>query len=163
MVNKLSSPLLKQSLRCKVSTFVCFFWVISKFGLDSIGGQQHSCLWGAVYLVGQNGILHLHEEQLFSDVLNEFFSHIFWVVLGPELKLKRVLLLHLLRGHLEIRTQNDVWNILIDCGSLVKHVIYCTLYLSLYTTFSASCGFVKRICQYLQIESKDFVVHGMII
>lgn len=48
--------------------------------------------------------LYLQEEELLRDLLDEFLRNIFWEELCSELKLQRVLLLHVLLGHLETHT-----------------------------------------------------------
>lgn len=44
--------------------------------------------------------LYLQEEEFLCDLLDEFLRNIFWEELCPELKLQRILLLHVLLGHL---------------------------------------------------------------
>lgn len=78
-----------------------FFGIICKFGLNRVGGQQHGRLWWTVNLVAQDALLHLQEEQLLGDVLDQLLRHILWEELGPKLKLQWVLLLHVLGRHLE--------------------------------------------------------------
>lgn len=91
----------KQAFRQQVSRPVDFFVVVSKLGLNRVGGQQHGCLWWTVNLVAQDALLHLQEEQLLGDVLDQLLRHILREELGPKLELQRVLLLHVLGRHLE--------------------------------------------------------------
>lgn len=44
---------------------------------------------------------YLQEEELLCDLLDEFLRNILWEELCSELKLQRILLLHILLGHLE--------------------------------------------------------------
>lgn len=90
----------QQAFRQQVSRSVDFFVVVSKLGLNRVGSQQHGCLWWTVNLVGEDSLLHLQEEELLGDVLDQFLRHIFWEELGPELELQRVLLLYVLGRHL---------------------------------------------------------------
>ncbi|TNN76133.1 hypothetical protein EYF80_013664 [Liparis tanakae] len=89
------------AFRQQVSRLVLFFVVVSKLGLDRVGGEQHGGLWWTVDLVAQDALLHLQEEQLLGDVLDQLLRHVLWEELGPELELQRVLLLHVLGRHLE--------------------------------------------------------------
>lgn len=91
----------KQAFRQEVSRPVDFFGIICKLGLNRVGGQQHGRLWWTVNFVAQDALLHLKEEQLLGDVLDQLLRHILWEELGPKLKLQRVLLLHILGRHLE--------------------------------------------------------------
>lgn len=84
-----------------------FFVVVSKLGLNRVGGQQHGSLWWTVNLVGQDGFLHLQEEKLLGDVLDQLLRHILREEFGPKLELQRVLLLHVLGRNLE-RSYNIV-------------------------------------------------------
>lgn len=93
----------QQAFRQQVSRPVDFFVVVSELGLDRVGGQQHGSLWRAVDLVAQDSLLHLQEEQLLRDVLDQLLRHVLGEELGPELKLERVLLLHVLGRHLEMK------------------------------------------------------------
>lgn len=76
------------------------FVVISTLSLNGIRGQQYSCLWWTVNLVTQNALLHLQEEKLLGDILDQLLCHILWKELGSELELQWVLLLNILRCHL---------------------------------------------------------------
>lgn len=78
-----------------------FFVAVSKLGLNRVGGQQHSGLWWAVDLVAQDALLHLQEEELPGDLLDQLLRHVLWEELGAKLELKRVLFLHFLGRHLE--------------------------------------------------------------
>lgn len=86
----------QQLLRQQVSRPVVFFIVVSELGLNSIRGQQHGRLWWAVDLIAQDALLHLKEEELLGDFLDQFLRHIFWEEFGPKLELQWVLLLHIL-------------------------------------------------------------------
>lgn len=94
------SPVWQQAFRQQVSRPVDFFVVVSKLGMTRVGGQQYGCLWWTVNLVAQNALLHLQEEKLLGDVLDELLRHILWKELGPKLELQRVLLLNVLGRHL---------------------------------------------------------------
>ena len=95
-----SLPLGQQAVRREVARPVDILGKVSKFGLDGVRGQQHCGLWGAVHLVTQDPVLHLQEEHLLGDLLDQLLRHILWEELGPELELERVLLLHVLGRHL---------------------------------------------------------------
>lgn len=82
-----------------------FFVIVSKLGLHSVGAEEHGSLRGAVNLIAENAVLHLQEEKLLRDVLDELLGHILGVELGPELELERILLSDLLGGHLDNRSQ----------------------------------------------------------
>lgn len=51
---------------------------------------------------------YLQEEELLCDLLDELLGHILWEELGSELKLQRILLLHILLGHLERTPTHNV-------------------------------------------------------
>lgn len=76
------------------------FVVVSEPGLNGVGRQQHGCLWGTVDLIGEDGLLHLHEEELLRDVLDQLLCNILWEELCKKPKLKRVLLFNFLCRHL---------------------------------------------------------------
>lgn len=86
----------QQSFSQQVSRPVQFFVVVSKLGMNRIGGQQHGCLRWTVHLVAQNTLLHLQEEELLGDVLDQLLRHILWKELGPKLELQWVLFLDVL-------------------------------------------------------------------
>lgn len=90
------SPVWQQSIRQQVSGPVDLFVVVSKLGMNRVGGQQHGCLWWTVNLVAQDALLHLQEEKLLGDFLDQLLRHVLWKELGPKLELQRVLLLHVL-------------------------------------------------------------------
>lgn len=90
------SPMWQQAFRQQVSGPVDLFVVVSKLGMNRVGGQQHGCLWGTVNLVAQDALLHLQEEKLLRDFLDQLFRHVLWKELGPKLELQWVLLLHVL-------------------------------------------------------------------
>lgn len=77
--------------------------VVSKLGLDRVGGQQHGCLWWTVDFVTQDAFLHLQEEKLLRDALDQLLRHILRKELGPKFELKRVLLLNILGRDLKRR------------------------------------------------------------
>lgn len=90
------SPMWQQAFRQQVSGPVGLFVVVSKLGMNRVGGQQHGCLWWTVNLVAQDALLHLQEEELLGDFLDQLFRHVLWKEFGPELELQWVLLLHVL-------------------------------------------------------------------
>lgn len=90
------SPMWQQAFRQQVSGPVDLFVVVSKLGMNRVGGQQHGCLRGTVNLVAQDALLHLQEEKLLGDFLDQLFRHVLWKELGPKLELQWVLLLHVL-------------------------------------------------------------------
>lgn len=77
--------------------------------------QPHACTYSTfricpphVNIICHQNILagavtdqYLQEEELLCDLLDEFLGNILWEELCSELKLQRVLLLHILLGHLE--------------------------------------------------------------
>lgn len=70
-----------------------FFVVVSIPGLSGVGREQHCGFWRTIDLVAQDAFLHLQEEELLGDVLDQLLRNFLWEELGPELKLKGVLLL----------------------------------------------------------------------
>lgn len=76
------------------------FVVISKFGLHSIGAKKHSCFRRTVDLIAEDPFLHLQEEELLRDVLDQLLSHILWEELGAEFELEGILLSDFLSGNL---------------------------------------------------------------
>lgn len=90
----------QQAFGHQVSWPVELFVVGSEFGLDGVGGQQDGCLRGTVHLVGQDALLHLQEEKLLGDVLDQLLRHVLGKELGPEFELQGVLLLNILVGDL---------------------------------------------------------------
>ncbi|KAF3850032.1 hypothetical protein F7725_019751 [Dissostichus mawsoni] len=89
-----------EALGQQVSGLVDLFVVVSKLGLNGVRGEQHGRLRGTVHLVAQDALLHLQEEQLLRDVLDQLLGHVLREEFGPKLKLQRVLLLHVLGRHL---------------------------------------------------------------
>lgn len=71
--------------------------VVSKLGLNRVGGQQHGCLWWAVDLVAQDAVLHLQKEELLGDLLDQLLRNVLREELATKLELQGVLLLHILR------------------------------------------------------------------
>lgn len=57
------APLWEQPIRGQVAGLVHVFVVISVFGLNSVGGQQNSCLWRTVVLIIQNSLFYLHTHE----------------------------------------------------------------------------------------------------
>ena len=53
-----------QLLGAKVPRFVHLFAVVFKLGLHSVGAEGHRCLGRAVYLITEDALLHLEEEEL---------------------------------------------------------------------------------------------------
>lgn len=94
------SPLGKKPLGGQVTALVHRRVELAKLGLDGIGGQEHSGLRGAVDLLWQDRLLHLQEEELAGNVLDQLLGHVLWVELDSQLELQRNLLLHVLRDHL---------------------------------------------------------------
>lgn len=94
------SPLGQQALIGEVTPMVLRLVELAILGLDSVRGQKHSGLRGAVDLLGQNVLLHLQEEKLAGDLLDQLLGHILRVILDPQLELQRSLLLHVLANHL---------------------------------------------------------------
>lgn len=72
------------------------FVIVPKLGLHGVRAEEHGCLRRAVNLIAENAVLHLEEEKLLRDVLDELLRHVFRVELGPELELERILLPDLL-------------------------------------------------------------------
>lgn len=68
------------------------FVVISKFGLHSIGAKKYCCFRRTVDLIAEDPFLHLQEEELLRDVLDQLFSHILWEELGTKSELEGILL-----------------------------------------------------------------------
>lgn len=68
------------------------FVVISKFGLHSIGAKKYCCFRRTVDLITEDPFLHLKEEQLLRDVLNQLLRHVLREELGTESELERILL-----------------------------------------------------------------------
>lgn len=97
-----------QPLGAKVPGLVQLLAVVPELGLHSVGAQEHRRLGRAVNLIAENPLLHLQEEKLLGDVLDELLGHVFGVELGPELELQRVLLSDLLGGHLGGRGQTSL-------------------------------------------------------
>lgn len=89
-------PVRQQALRHQVSGSVEPFVVVSKLGLDRVGGQQHGRLRGTVDFVAQDAFLHLQEEKPLGDALDQLLRHILRKELGPKFELQRVLLLDVL-------------------------------------------------------------------
>lgn len=102
------SPVWQQLFRQQVSRSVDVFIVISKLGLNGVGGQEHSRLWWTVDVVTQDALLHLQEEELLGDFLDQFLGHILREELASKLELQRVLLLHVLGGYLD---RNEYWSV----------------------------------------------------
>lgn len=90
----------QQTFRQQVSGPVDLVVVVSELGLDGVGGEQHGGLWRTVDLVGQDALLHLQEEELLGDVLDQLLGHVLWEELGPKLKLEWVVFLYVLGRHL---------------------------------------------------------------
>ena len=95
-----SSPLRDEPLGAEVPGLVQLLVVVAELGLHGVGAQEHSGLGRAVDLVAEDALLHLQEEELLRDVLDELLGHVLRVELGPELELQRALLPDLLGGHL---------------------------------------------------------------
>lgn len=72
------------------------FVIVPKLGLHCVRAEEHCRLRRAVNLIAENAVLHLEEEKLLRDVLDELLRHVFRVELGPELELERILLPDLL-------------------------------------------------------------------
>lgn len=69
-----------------------FSVVICKFGLHSIGAKKYCCFRRTVDLIAEDPFLHLQEEELLRDVLDQLFRHILWEELGAEFELEGILL-----------------------------------------------------------------------
>lgn len=98
----------QQAFRHQVSGSVELFVVVFKLGLDGVGGEQDGCLWGTVDLVAQDALLHLQEEKLLGDALDQLLRHILRKELGPKFELQRVLLLNILRRDLKRKQRISV-------------------------------------------------------
>lgn len=85
-------PVRQQAFRHQVSGSVELFIVVSKLGLDRVGGQQYGCLWWTVDFVAQDAFLHLQEEKLLGDALDQLLRHVLRKELGPKFELQRVVL-----------------------------------------------------------------------
>ena len=94
------SPLGDQTLWIEVSRLVHIFLVISKFGLHSIGAKKYCCFRRTVDLIAEDPFLHLQEEELLCDVLDQLFRHILWEELGAEFELEGILLSNFLSRNL---------------------------------------------------------------
>lgn len=83
------------------------FVVISKFGLHSIGAKKHCCFRRTVDLIAEDPFLHLQEEELLRDVLDQLVSHILWEELGAKFELEGILLSDFLSRNLrtEVKTE----------------------------------------------------------
>ena len=68
------SPLGDQPLGAEVPRLVCLFAVVPKLGLHGVGAEEHRCLRRAVDLVTEDALLHLEEEELLGDVLDELLN-----------------------------------------------------------------------------------------
>jgi len=79
---------------------VHIFLVISKFGLHSIGAKKYCCFRRTVDLIAEDPFLHLQEEELLCDVLDQLFRHILWEELGAEFELEGILLSNFLSRNL---------------------------------------------------------------
>lgn len=93
-------PLGQKPLGGQVAVLVHRRVVLAVLGLHGVGGQEHGGLRWAVDLLQQDGLLHLQEEELAGDFLDQLLGHVLRVVLDPQLELQRNLLLHALRHHL---------------------------------------------------------------
>lgn len=93
-------PLGQKPLGGQVAALVHRRVVLAVLGLDGVGGQEHGGLRWAVDLLQQDRLLHLQEEELAGDFLDQLLGHVLRVVLDPQLELQRNLLLHVLRHHL---------------------------------------------------------------
>lgn len=89
-------PVGQQAFSHQVSGPVELFVVVSELGLDRVGGQQYGRLWRTVDFVAQDAFLHLQEEKLLGDALDQLLRHILRKELGPKFELQRVLLLNIL-------------------------------------------------------------------
>lgn len=103
------------------------FVVISKFGLHSIGAKKYCCFRRTVDLITEDPFLHLQEEQLLRDVLNQLFRHILREELGTESELEGILLSDFLSRNLrtEVTTQLSrcfFANTRIDCFYTEKRI-----------------------------------------
>ena len=84
-----------EPLGAEVPGLVQLLAVGAELGLHGVGA-----LGRAVDLVAEDTLLHLQEEELLRDVLDELLGHVLGVELGPELELQRALLPDLLGRHL---------------------------------------------------------------
>lgn len=89
-------PVGQQAFSQQVSGPVELFVVVSELGLDRVGGQQYGRLWRTVDFVAQDAFLHLQEEELLGDALDQLLRHILRKELGPKFELQRILLLNIL-------------------------------------------------------------------
>lgn len=76
------------------------FIVVSKFGLHSIGAEQNCCFRWAVDLIAEDPFLHLQEEELLGNVLDQLLRDILREELGTESELKGAFLPDFLSGDL---------------------------------------------------------------
>lgn len=95
-----SSPAWQHPFRQQVSRPMDFFVVVCKLGLDGVGGQQHGGLRWTVDLVTQDALLHLQEEELLGDFLDQLLRDVLREEFRPKLELQWILLFHILRRHL---------------------------------------------------------------
>lgn len=95
------SPLGQKPLGGQVARLMHHRGVLAILGLDGIGGQEHGGLRWAVDLLRQDRLLHLQEEELAGDVLDQLLGHVLRVELDPQLELQWNLLLHVLCHHLK--------------------------------------------------------------
>lgn len=91
------SPVRQQAFGHQIPGSVELFVVVFKLGLDGVGGEQYGCLWWTVDFIAQDALLHLQEEKLLGDALDQLLGHILRKELGPKFELQRVLLLDILR------------------------------------------------------------------
>ena len=63
-----------QLLGAGVPRLGSLFAVVPKLGLHGVGAEEHRCLRRAVDLVTEDALLHLEEEELLGDVLDELLN-----------------------------------------------------------------------------------------
>ena len=63
-----------QLLGAGVPRLVSLFAVVPKLGLHGVGAEEHRCLRRAIDFVTEDALLHLEEEELLGDVLDELLN-----------------------------------------------------------------------------------------
>ncbi|KAI1240884.1 hypothetical protein IHE44_0009332 [Lamprotornis superbus] len=87
---------------------------------QSIGAKKYCCFRRTVDFITEDPFLHLQEEQLLRDILNQLFSHVLWEELGTESELEGILFSDFLSRNLrtEVHLQADLYIVIAVTGRI---------------------------------------------